>query len=440
MANPHEELKDNDPGNAVLKGKWPDKNTAFLVVHGIGNQKPIETLDQFARGIVDALDKFCGDTYEIKHLLEPKATSDPDLFWFDNFLRISRTSATPNEQKETFIDIYEYYWANLTEDKTNIGKIQKWLRDVTTGALKYYSPNETIAETYEDKSIFTNSKGEFSKFRYFVIMRLLGSITVIVSAVWSALIKFISIFPFGFALSQWLEKKKENTLIDITNVLGDITIYNDPNPRSSNQEIRSNILTGCTKAIHCLIVPDHAGTFHYDRVVVAGHSLGSQVTFDAINRLTHAINLGKVNGYDRDGNQIINDTLVHPLKNISDVLDTYFTFGSPLDKIAFFLREQYSEEEYLRKQMLENFHCFKQQPWAMPTVKGQRKISSPIKRIFDKIVWKNYYDNHDIISGPLDYYKDLTNVKSNLPPAAFTHCDYWKHSPFYADILKTIFR
>lgn len=433
MSNPHEELKDKDPANAVLKGKWPSKNTAILIVHGIGNQKPIESLDTFTRGILAGLNEFCGDTYSVEHLLEPKRTSDPDLFWFDNFLRITCTDSEGKKRK-AHIDIYEYYWANLTEDKTNINKIQKWLRDVTKGAMKYYGKNEVIAETYEDKSIFTNSKGQFSKFRYFLIMRLLASVTVIVSFLWKMLLKFLNIFPFGSALSQFLEKAVRNTLIDITNVLGDITIYNDPNPRSSNQEIRSHILTGCTKAIRCLIVPDEEGVFHYGRIVVAGHSLGSQVTFDAINRLTHAINLSKIKGYDTNGNQ-----LSDPSKNISQVLDTYFTFGSPLDKIAFFLREQYSEEEYLRKQILSNFHCFKQQAWTNIN-EDQLKISSPIKRIFDDITWRNYYDNHDIVSGPLDFYKNLTNVKSNLPPAAFTHSDYWKHQPFYADILKTIFR
>jgi len=38
-----------------LNDKWPTKNTAFLIVHGIGNQKPIETLDSFSRGIISAL-------------------------------------------------------------------------------------------------------------------------------------------------------------------------------------------------------------------------------------------------------------------------------------------------------------------------------------------------------------------------------------------------
>ena len=31
---------------------WVKKNTAILIIHGIGDQLPMETLDQFGRGLI----------------------------------------------------------------------------------------------------------------------------------------------------------------------------------------------------------------------------------------------------------------------------------------------------------------------------------------------------------------------------------------------------
>src|SRR5947209_1322419 len=43
-------------------------NTAILVIHGIGQQQPYQTLDQFGAGLVTALNaERPGTTWEIKH-------------------------------------------------------------------------------------------------------------------------------------------------------------------------------------------------------------------------------------------------------------------------------------------------------------------------------------------------------------------------------------
>ena len=36
---------------------WVKKDTAILVVHGMGNQLPLETLDQFGRGLIKSFKK-----------------------------------------------------------------------------------------------------------------------------------------------------------------------------------------------------------------------------------------------------------------------------------------------------------------------------------------------------------------------------------------------
>lgn len=433
VPNPVEDLvKGSSRINDILNGNWPKKNTAILVSHGIGNQKPIETLDSFVQGILRALksyNKMSNNMFSVEHLLEPKTNENATYYWFDNFIRIKKSGT------EMYLDIYEYYWAPCTEDKTSVSKIRSWLNDVTKGAKKHYKGNEFLVTHYEKDGVFRQADGSFNIKRYFFILRFLGNIFLLLSASYSGIIYLIKALPFiGVTLASFLERKKHNTAIDLTNVLGDITIYNDPNPRSTNQRVRKEILQGCVKAITHLVTVKKESFYSYEKVIIAGHSLGSQISFDAINRLTHQINLGELPGYASDGKRTSDN------KHISKILDTYITFGSPLDKIAFFLREQSLEKEYIRAQILENFHCFKQNAWIIKKP-DEQNIVTPIKRIFDDIIWRNYYDDKDYVSGALDFYRNLTNVNCKFESGkfSFTHSNYWACNEFFADILITIF-
>ena len=51
---------------------WVKENTAILVFHGIGNQLPLETLDQFGRGLIAQYKKLLGDDLIICHELAKK--------------------------------------------------------------------------------------------------------------------------------------------------------------------------------------------------------------------------------------------------------------------------------------------------------------------------------------------------------------------------------
>lgn len=421
-----------------LKGQWPLKNTAILIAHGIGNQKPLETIDVFARGVVDSLIIYGGHALKIKmsHQLVAKQGDNQSYYWFDNFIRIKHDEYTSH------IDIYEYYWANRTEDKTNLGKIITWLRKVTLGARHFYENNKKLITGTNDKSIFKNNKGSFNFVRYFAIIYLLGSFGAIVSMLIKGILAFVRVLPFGQYIADSMAEKLAGSASDTANIIGDIAIYNEVNPRSDLCAIRKEILNGAVKAIRFLVEPtdEELTKIAYDRVVVAGHSLGSQVSFDAINRLTHQINLGELKGYDKEGYRI-NKVGQKVLSNgqhlhISQLLDRYFTFGSPLDKVAFFLREQCKKEEYIRIQMLQNFHCFKQRKWDEDAEK-RHPLDTTIVRQFDSILWRNYHHKRDYVSGSLDYYHSLTNVNCDFPSGFFnfTHSNYWYSSQFFGDIL-----
>ncbi len=52
---------------------WPKKRTAFLVIHGIGEQNPFETLDFFVTNFLKVLiKKNHGKAISVKHEIKPR--------------------------------------------------------------------------------------------------------------------------------------------------------------------------------------------------------------------------------------------------------------------------------------------------------------------------------------------------------------------------------
>src|ERR1700744_948570 len=71
------------------KGGWVKQNTAIIVVHGIGNQLPLETVDQFGRGLIKEYAKlYKPDDLTLNHVLFSKPSDNGNGYWFDNVVRI----------------------------------------------------------------------------------------------------------------------------------------------------------------------------------------------------------------------------------------------------------------------------------------------------------------------------------------------------------------
>src|ERR1700722_9940014 len=102
------------------------KRAAFLVIHGIGQQRPYETLDQFGRGL---LESFATDKNAPAWKIYPQLEicRDPNhaqQSWVRASYRIAPDTPvvflsdlhTPGETIED-ISLIEYYWAPITQDK-----------------------------------------------------------------------------------------------------------------------------------------------------------------------------------------------------------------------------------------------------------------------------------------------------------------------------------
>jgi hypothetical protein len=419
---------------------WVTKNTAILIIHGIGNQLPMETLDQFTRGLLKQYQLQYGGDILLEHLLIDKECENRAEPWFDNAIRIR------NVGSEHHIDVYEYYWSNYTKEKASWSDINKWLQTVASGAKKFYRRNEELGVLYDDSSFFFKN-GHFLARRYRFVLSVLARLLVGASVVSEMIFKLLAFIPIpglAYASEKLLEALKDHIAGQFTQLIGDIVVYNVTDPKSKFFAVRNEVLGGAVKALRYLIESrTDNNRLSYPNIVVAGHSLGSLVAYDAINRINLLVNKNVIQGYDPDGKLCGGNGQ----DCIADQLSGFITFGSPLDKIAFFLREFVPDEQFLRQQLLDHYHGFKQQQWSIIKQDDPdfAALDTGLRLLLENVPWKNYFDNKDYVSGSLDYYKGLTNVdcfyeKESKQWFSFTHGNYWTDPRFYNDVIHSFLK
>lgn len=385
---------------------WPEKRTAFLIVHGIGEQNPFETLDAFVRGFFDVLGKGYPDKIAIKHYTKPRFR-DGNLEWVENFISLVKEGL-----QESTIDFYEYYWAYRMEGKITFSELIDWLIKTSDGARKFYDKNEEIVQEYEAKGDDAFRKGKF-KNRWYLkhlgwFLRLVT--TPIISRTVSQIPYVGSIFKFISPVARLFLGKAKKLFIDY---MGDVAIYTTTDVKSKHYYIRKEILDGAVKEVKVLIDDPR-----YEKIIIAGHSLGSVIAFDTLNRVTHAVNMGPEEWCS------------------AEKIRGLITFGSPLDKIAFFFREHTTEKEYIRRQILAHFHCFKSRELNLE--KEDVKIDNPFMPLLDnKITWVNFWDEKDPVSGQLDFYTVDENIQLKMGKKyGVAHMAYWEHGEMYSKICE----
>jgi hypothetical protein len=160
---------------------------------------------------------------------------------------------------------------------------------------------------------------------------------------------------------------------------------------------------------------------NYARLLLVGHSLGSVIAYDAINLAVQRTNLdaGRADVYRK--------------------ISALITFGSPLDKIAFFFRFRSEQNDYIRRQIVAQRHCFRSRDWDIRGCQCEdMNLDDPFKiKLDETIQWVNYWDPLDPVSGPLDFYEVTENVKYQMGSSwGQAHLSYWEYEPMYQDIAR----
>ncbi|MFN0068163.1 MAG: hypothetical protein ACKVYV_11055 [Limisphaerales bacterium] len=399
-------------------------STALLVIHGIGNQQPYETLDDFARGMLAVYTAGGVDRVRARHEVTLDEDSDGRI-QRRSFLRLERPGS-PH-----FLDLHEYYWAPETEGAASLGDIQRWLRGVASEAGRFYRDQVEVAlEAGDESPFFTRRKDPatgrvtavFNLRRYQIFLQAVGLLIPAGARIAEWLIEMVRRVPLlGPALGKWLDRVQESKTHELANVVGDITVYNTMDARSPQFEVRGRIRAGAVRSLRHLVAAerrpeDGAWGWTYERVVVAGHSLGSQVAFDALNGLLDLAGEGRLDGFTADGNCVVPAEAPHAprFRTLGELIGGFVTFGSPLDKIAFFLSDRTPPEHYFLRQIRRQAFSFKQRALSL-TASTACVLSAPRRPLLDDVAWINFHDNNDYVSGSLDFYQRVVNLNCGFP-------------------------
>lgn len=377
---------------------WPNERAALFVVHGIGQQNSFDTLDGFVRTLAEVLK----ETNE-----NSKLTVWHRLCLWDG-QRVNYVSLIKDDDVSTAIDVYEYYWAHEAQRKIVIGEVFDWLVETSEGARKFYEDNIQLVETYELEGV--DAFGADRKFKKYWYMKYAG---------------------FGFKIARLLTKIRipnpiakiaASVLIaaatpSIVGYVGDVALYTATDRKSRHYPVRQAILGGAVNILKNLLLCDDP---IYSRVIVVGHSLGSVIGFDALNRI----------------NQFMNVKAIDPALN--GKLKGFITFGSPLDKIAFFFRQRGRNDQIVKRQILKNLHGFKSREWD-PIPEDALQLEHEFDRYLDNMTWLNFWDPKDPLGGNLDFYEvGPGNIKVEMGRSwGEAHITFWAYKPMYRKIVES---
>ncbi|MGH9501922.1 MAG: hypothetical protein ACRD20_03635 [Terriglobales bacterium] len=216
------------------------------------------------------------------------------------------------------------------------------------------------------------------------------------------------IWPFLFLISAVVR----NLMVQF---VGDVTAYISSNKIDRFDDLRKKIKAEAKESAGAVYLAKarDSDDFEYEKVAVVGHSLGSVIAYDTLNRL------------------IADDALAKEATGITSRTCLFLTFGSPLDKIAFFFSVMGKNTRHIREQLAAV---------VQPMIQDYKNRSFP---------WVNVYSRNDIICGALDFY-DLPGTP--IPPAVenvrdedaliplVAHVEYWKNLTLWNRLLAEVTR
>jgi hypothetical protein len=198
--------------------------------------------------------------------------------------------------------------------------------------------------------------------------------------------------------------------------VGDVTAYVASNKVDRFDDLRATIKALAKESLSAVYSakPQAGDQFEYEKICIVGHSLGSVIAYDTLNRL------------------IADDQLASSPARVADRTGLLLTFGSPLDKTAFFFSVIGKTTRHIREQL---------------AAVVQPLIEDRAAR--DHIEWVNVFSRNDIISGSLDFYqfpdpvpdgveqvRRVVNVKDEdaLVPL-IAHVEYWSNKKVWEELL-----
>jgi hypothetical protein len=217
--------------------------------------------------------------------------------------------------------------------------------------------------------------------------------------------------------------------------VGDVAIYTNLNQRSSNFATRSQILEECGHALTSLYLDlreqslSAGGDFE---IVIAAHSLGTVIAYDTLNDL---FNRARIKAAPVGASETPKSALVDSTE-ICSHLGGLLTFGSPLNKIYYFFRDQSAAEELVRAQIIDGMHSFRltKPAESLPglPIAPVMPVSEELDLLAKNLPWINVWSSMDVVSGKLFFYRPSRQVhRPYIVPFPLSHLRYWTDGEMY---------
>lgn len=219
----------------------PARRQAVILIHGIGEQRPMATL----RGFVDTVLRQSGSDSQA----DAKYYSKPDLL--SDTLELRRLVSAGGRDHRT--DFYEYYWAHLLPTAA-------WNRLASWYFMLMYRKPQDVPKRFR-----------LAWGASWVVLAF-----VVLAGLWS-----VGRYLLGYPIADWVKLPWLLAVLlgiagtTFRSYVGDAAVYLSPTP--ANIEARQKIrATGLT------LLERIASSGRYDRIIVVGHSLGSVIGYDVL--------------------------------------------------------------------------------------------------------------------------------------------------------------
>lgn len=206
------------------------------------------------------------------------------------------------------------------------------------------------------------------------------------------------------ALALWVAAAARRYLL--THV-ADIALYVTSDRVSARARTRRAILDEGEALVRDLLA---AG---YGEVYLTGHSLGSVIALDILDRMARAPGAA-------------DDPVLRRVRGL-------LTFGSPLDKVAYFFRQRPEEGEAIRSQLISFLHGVRRRP-------GLRDygpyLAAPYSLPFRDLRWWAVHAPGDVLSDRLEHYRVDVRVRLPVGNPLRAHQAYWSSDRFFRVALE----
>jgi len=254
--------------------------------------------------------------------------------------------------------------------------------------------------------------------------------------------------------------------------IADIALYTTASENSPFAKTRNDILNEATRGLRWLLR-------HYDCVAIAGHSLGSVIGYDAINRLKTEVQFTdelaeREAKIDPQGKEPLKTSLSDDHESAAPIdqkvqhtggatlsteqpissealgrLQTFITFGSPLNKVLYFFRTTVKDYETIRAHILTMLFGFRRPQELLtsdPEIQdglafgdnrkamGALSPSTPLSSLF----WLNVSCPLDPVSARLFFYEDVWEYRRWYLLPGLCHMSYWYDRRFYEEVLAAL--